>query len=539
MLELRTVCKIIVLFCFGCLLIVSPCPSLIYAASNVHSDDGVDSQRSVPDDSILFMIPRVKKADDSSILFMVPSIVSGIRFSPILFPDSGSNHLIQFKALTGEDVEVYVNKDSSGNILNINQVKYKVMDGGVARDVVGDFDSSGQISTFSIDGVGYIKFNYKSADINSNANSVIQDLELHLLDRATVILSDTADTVNHCPNILSNLQKPPVKPSVTKYGTLTLDSNVAFSTDTFLDYYVGPTSSYHYQAWAIGPSNTGRYVSTNSYQSVVQGQQSSQEYMQYCDQNLKLVVNAVQCFTDLRKPIDTVIDMIQKAILESSLDPDVAETALFFIKMVAKAKRVATWVSALISGLAQWDMQLIDSNCHKSYIEYSAGSSTVTAVAKGSFNGSVKSRNFDIFNDTSLPSLTIKKDMCSSGYYYYGYDDGQTVDVDMGVTSGTFTFTYDTYSIPDRMIVSHGNKVLFDTGCVGSMGSVPLSFDTNDGASKLITVAVQPNCSGTSGTAWEFSLSCPGSPDDNIKTEYNQLRSVKNREYENINARYK
>ncbi|MBF0319699.1 MAG: hypothetical protein HQL01_07850 [Nitrospirae bacterium] len=87
-----------------------------------------------------------------------------------------------------------------------------------------------------------------------------------------------------------------------------------------------------------------------------------------------------------------------------------------------------------------------------------------------------------------------------------GNDTAQTIKVSMGKSSGTFTFSYDTYSVKDQMVVSYEGKTLHDTGCVGKSGSVALSYS---GTSTEVTVAVTPNCAGETGTAWNFTVGCP------------------------------
>ncbi len=78
----------------------------------------------------------------------------------------------------------------------------------------------------------------------------------------------------------------------------------------------------------------------------------------------------------------------------------------------------------------------------------------------------------------------------------------------MGQSSGMVDFTYDTYSQEDRVLVSYEGVTLFDTGCVGATGTVPLTYN---GTSTAITVEVQPNCAspGATGTSWDFSVTCP------------------------------
>ena len=89
-----------------------------------------------------------------------------------------------------------------------------------------------------------------------------------------------------------------------------------------------------------------------------------------------------------------------------------------------------------------------------------------------------------------------------------GGDAADTRGIEMGRTSGTFDFSYDTYTIQDDIVVSYQGQTLFDTGCVGASGSTTLSY--GPGSSTQITVTVNPNCAGgTSGTAWDYTIGCP------------------------------
>lgn len=63
------------------------------------------------------------------------------------------------------------------------------------------------------------------------------------------------------------------------------------------------------------------------------------------------------------------------------------------------------------------------------------------------------------------------------------------------------------FRIRDQMKLYHDGSLLYDTGCVGGgvTRMVPYS-----GLARFVTVDVLPNCSGnTSGTAWNYTLSCP------------------------------
>lgn len=103
------------------------------------------------------------------------------------------------------------------------------------------------------------------------------------------------------------------------------------------------------------------------------------------------------------------------------------------------------------------------------------------------------------------PTPTATPAPCSSTQVAGG-DTAETRTIQMGKTSGTFSFSYDTYSIADRIVVSYEGQTLFDTGCVGASGSVNLSYA---GTSSIVTVRVTPNCAGDSGTQWTFTVGCP------------------------------
>lgn len=87
-----------------------------------------------------------------------------------------------------------------------------------------------------------------------------------------------------------------------------------------------------------------------------------------------------------------------------------------------------------------------------------------------------------------------------------GGDTPETHTIEMGAASGTFDFYYETYSIRDQILVTYEGTVLYDTGCVGEDDTVSLTYS---GTSTLITVQVIPNCAGTTGTLWDFRISCP------------------------------
>ncbi len=87
-----------------------------------------------------------------------------------------------------------------------------------------------------------------------------------------------------------------------------------------------------------------------------------------------------------------------------------------------------------------------------------------------------------------------------------GKDTSEIHFYNMGTNSGSFQFDYETYSIKDRIIIKHDNLQIFDTGCVGESKTVTINFS---GSSPVISVEVIPNCAGSSGTKWTYTVHCP------------------------------
>ncbi len=87
-----------------------------------------------------------------------------------------------------------------------------------------------------------------------------------------------------------------------------------------------------------------------------------------------------------------------------------------------------------------------------------------------------------------------------------GKDTSEIHSYNMGTNSGSFQFDYETYSIKDRIIIKHDNLQIFDTGCVGESKTVTINFS---GSNPVISVEVIPNCAGSSGTKWTYTVHCP------------------------------
>ncbi len=89
-----------------------------------------------------------------------------------------------------------------------------------------------------------------------------------------------------------------------------------------------------------------------------------------------------------------------------------------------------------------------------------------------------------------------------------GKDAPQTHVVNLYNYAGVFEFKYNTESQKDRIVLEYEGKTLFDTGCVGT-NRLKTENQNYSGNSNQLTVRVEPNCEGGSGTAWNFKVSCP------------------------------
>ncbi|MDZ7632932.1 MAG: hypothetical protein U5L72_00215 [Bacteroidales bacterium] len=87
-----------------------------------------------------------------------------------------------------------------------------------------------------------------------------------------------------------------------------------------------------------------------------------------------------------------------------------------------------------------------------------------------------------------------------------GGDAPEVHQIDLGVTSGVFRFDYQTFDVKDQIIISQGGRTIFNSGCVGESRSVQVQFS---GYSTVIEVRVNPNCAGSTSTAWNFTVHCP------------------------------
>lgn len=98
----------------------------------------------------------------------------------------------------------------------------------------------------------------------------------------------------------------------------------------------------------------------------------------------------------------------------------------------------------------------------------------------------------------------------------------------MGSSQGSAVLWVNTYSVADNVHVYYEGDFLFDSDCLGTnftvagcisgskgvtccdgAGWCSFSFSYGPGSSTKLTIEVEPNCSGTPDTEWEFRLECP------------------------------
>lgn len=88
-----------------------------------------------------------------------------------------------------------------------------------------------------------------------------------------------------------------------------------------------------------------------------------------------------------------------------------------------------------------------------------------------------------------------------------GGDTADTRTVPLGRPSGSFSLSYQMFTIKDQIRVLYDGRTLFDSGCVGGSKTQLIPYS---GLASFVTIQVTPNCSGnTSGTAWNYTVACP------------------------------
>lgn len=120
-----------------------------------------------------------------------------------------------------------------------------------------------------------------------------------------------------------------------------------------------------------------------------------------------------------------------------------------------------------------------------------AGGAKAAAVVKAAGGG-----NFD-GNEQPLGQCQTQQNSGGQGTFTNTYDLQRC---------GTFSFSYQAYSIPDHIRVLNGDQTIFDTGGPVS-GGTTVSLHAS-AASTLITVIV---IASLDGTAWDYTVGCPTS----------------------------
>ena len=106
-----------------------------------------------------------------------------------------------------------------------------------------------------------------------------------------------------------------------------------------------------------------------------------------------------------------------------------------------------------------------------------------------------------------LPAPTPPTASCNA-IVSHGSDQPETHTIDVSGTTGTVEFQYNTYGIEDRMTVAIDGNPVFDSGCVGTGGTLQRRISLRPGAMK-VQVRIDPNCTGGTGTSRNFKLLCP------------------------------
>ena len=125
--------------------------------------------------------------------------------------------------------------------------------------------------------------------------------------------------------------------------------------------------------------------------------------------------------------------------------------------------------------------------------------------------GTKDTLTINIGSGVSLTPAQTCNDVAQSGMQ--GVD---TREWAMGATSGTFTFTYDAYAIPDKFDIYYEDKQIYTTGGeVADSGSAIITY--GPGSSTNIKVVVTAN---QSGTAWNYKITCPTTTTTSVYTRF-------------------
>ncbi len=121
-------------------------------------------------------------------------------------------------------------------------------------------------------------------------------------------------------------------------------------------------------------------------------------------------------------------------------------------------------------------------------------------------NPSVISPGYNPGNVSTSMQQPVRHQSNCNDQQQAGGDPPEEHTIDLGQSYGSFIFDYNTVTQKDQIIIMNGGMKIFDSGCVGESKSIPIQLR---GYSPTITVRVNPNCNGGSGTQWYFTVHCP------------------------------
>jgi hypothetical protein len=129
---------------------------------------------------------------------------------------------------------------------------------------------------------------------------------------------------------------------------------------------------------------------------------------------------------------------------------------------------------------------------------------TATAVATVSPTASLTASPGATSSPTTTPTrtpTTIPVQSCNVQTVSGGAGTTTTTH-QLGQTSGSFRFSYQAFSVPDRFQVIYEGNTLLDTGSVSGGSTKLVAFS---GAATTVTVIV----TGPPGTSWNYTVNCP------------------------------
>jgi hypothetical protein len=169
------------------------------------------------------------------------------------------------------------------------------------------------------------------------------------------------------------------------------------------------------------------------------------------------------------------------------------------------------------SSIVRVEMTVLSSVCSTNNISTRDGCFTAVYQARAVVNRTqitsfISAEFYVACGDVCLLASSMCSASCTTcdGQQIAGANTPVSRRYNMGSSSATFKFDYDTYSVKDRVTIWNGATLLFDSECVGEFQSVNVTYSST---SPTIRVDVEPNCScingvGCSGTAWNFRVHC-------------------------------